>query len=273
MPVINTNVSSLQAQQALNVNQRLTNTTMQQLSTGSRINSSKDDAAGLGISQTMTAQVRGLNQAVRNLNDGLNMIQTADGALQETSNMLQRMRELAVQSTNATNSGTQRGYLQTEFAALATQINKIANDTTWNGVQLLQTGVSFAFQAGMNSGQTITISVASGLLASNLAIDSTSNSIGTATSASTSIAVLDTAIGTVARTRAGFGAGMNQMTYAVDSQANVSANVASSRSTIMDTDYAVASSALSKSQIIQQAATAMLAQANSQPASVLTLLK
>jgi len=273
MPVINTNVSSLQAQQALNVNQRLTNTTMQQLSTGSRINSSKDDAAGLGISQTMTAQVRGLNQAVRNLNDGLNMIQTADGALQETSNMLQRMRELAVQSANATNSTTQRGYLNSEYAALATQITKIATDTTWNGQQILFTGQSFAFQAGMNSGQTITVSVASGLYASNLGVDAATVTIGTASGGSAAINILDTAIGTVATARAGFGAGMNQMTYAVDNLSNISANTAASRSNILDTDYATASSALSRSQIIQQAATAMLAQANQQPSSVLSLLK
>jgi len=273
MPVINTNVSSLQAQQALNVNQRLTNTTMQQLSTGSRINSSKDDAAGLGISQTMTAQVRGLNQAVRNLNDGLNMIQTADGALQETSNMLQRMRELAVQSANATNSGTQRSYLQSEYAALATQITKIASDTTWNGQQILFTAASYAFQAGMNSGQTITVSVAAGLMASTLGVDAATVTIGTAASASTAINILDTAINTVATARAGFGAGMNQMTYAVDNLANISSNTAASRSTVLDTDYAVASSQLSKSQIIAQAATAMLAQANQQPQSVLSLLK
>ena len=273
MPVINTNVSALHAQNAASANARAMSTAMQQLSTGSRINSASDDAAGLAIGQNMTTQVRGLNQAVRNLNDGVNMIQTAEGALNETSNMLQRMRELAVQSTNGSNSGTQRGYLQTEFAALSGQINKIATDTTWNGVNLLQTTGSFTFQAGMNSGQTIVVAVASGLGASGLLVDASSNSIGTAAAASTAINILDLAIGMISSQRATFGAAVNQMTYAIDNLSNVSANTSASRSTIMDTDYATASTQLSKSQIIQQAATAMLAQANQQPQSVLSLLK
>jgi len=271
MPVINTNINSLNAQQAINVNQRLTNATMQQLSTGLRINSARDDAAGMGITQTMTAQMRGLDQAVRNLNDGLNMIQTMDGALNETSNMLQRMRELAVQSSNATNSSTQRGYLNQEFLALATQITKISTDTTWNGFQILNTSQSFQFQAGMNSGQTIIVSIASGLGATGIGVSTLS--ISSSTTASSSLDTLDTAIGLVATARAGFGATMNQMTYAVDNLANISSNTKQSKSTIMDTDYAVASANLAKNQIISQAATAMLAQANQQPQSVLQLLK
>ena len=273
MPAINTNVNALFAQNALTKNERDMDISMRQLSTGSRVSSARDDAAGLAIGQNMTTQVRGLNQAVRNLNDGVNMIQTAEGALNETSNMLQRMRELAVQSTNGSNSGTQRGYLQTEFAALAGQINKIATDTTWNGTNLLQTTASFTFQAGMNSGQTIVVTVASGLGASGLLVDASSNSIGTAAAASTAINILDLAIGTISSQRATFGAAVNQMTYAMDNLSNVSANASASRSTIMDTDYATASTQLSKSQIVQQAATAMLAQANQQPQSVLSLLK
>ena len=139
MSVINTNVSALYAQNALKTNSRAQSAAMEQLSTGSRINSAKDDAAGLAIGQNMTSQVRGLNQAVRNLNDGINMMQTAEGALVEASNMLQRMRELAVQSANGTYSGTQRGYLQTEFAALSTQIGKVATETKWNDQALLAT--------------------------------------------------------------------------------------------------------------------------------------
>jgi len=132
MPVINTNVSAQYAQDALKVNAKTMSTAMQQLATGNRINQAKDDAAGLSIGQNMTSQVRGLNQAVRNVNDGINLLQTADGALVETSNMLQRMRELAVQSSNGTNSDSQRNYLNNEFSSLKDQITNIATQTTWN---------------------------------------------------------------------------------------------------------------------------------------------
>ena len=269
MPAINTNVAALFAQQSLKVNERNQSNAMRQLSTGSRVNTAADDAAGMAIGQTMTAQVKGLNQAVRNVNDGINMMQTAEGALGETSNMLQRMRELAVQSANGTYSTTQRGYLQTEFEALSAQIGKIASDTKWNDQSLLGAAATFTFQAGKDSGQTVAVAVGAMTLAGlNL---TTLISVGV--NASASLASLDAAIGTVNSQRATIGAGINQMTYAVDNLSNVSANVAASRSTIMDTDYATASTQLSKTQIIQQAATAMLAQANQQPQSVLALLK
>jgi flagellin len=270
--VINTNVSALSAQNAMTVNARAQSTAMQQLSTGSRVNSAKDDAAGLAIGQNMTAQVRGLNQAVRNLNDGINMMQTAEGALVETSNMLQRMRELAVQSANGTYSTTQRGYMQTEFAALSSQIGKIATDTKWNDQTVLSSSTTFTFLAGKDTGQTVSV-VIGDMSLTGLAIPATTTSIGTSTSALTSLALLDTAIGTVNTQRAAIGAGINQMTYAVDNLSNISSNITASRSTIMDTDYAAASTQLSKTQIIQQAATAMLAQANQQPQAVLSLLK
>ena len=271
MSVINTNVSALRAQNAMAVNARAQSTAMEQLSTGSKVNSAKDDAAGLAIGQSMTAQVRGLNQAVRNLNDGINMMQTAEGALVETTNMLQRMRELAVQSGNGTLSTSQRGYLQTEFSALSSQIDKISTDTKWNDQSVLSSSTTFTFQAGMTSGQTVAVSI-SGMNVADLGL-SAAASVGTITNAIGSLALLDTAIGLVNTQRAKIGAGINQMTYAVDNVSNVAANTAASRSTIMDTDYATASTQLSKTQIIQQAATAMLAQANQQPASVLTLLK
>jgi flagellin len=256
----------------LKVNERAQSSAMQQLSTGSRVNSAKDDAAGLAIGQNMTAQIRGLNQAVRNLNDGISMVQTAEGAMTEVSNMLQRMRELAVQSANATYSTTQRGYMQTEFDALSTQISKVGNETQWNGMNVLASGVtSFAFQAGAAASQTITATLTTVMTASGLSINTLS--VGTSTTAITGIATLDTAIGLVNTQRAAFGAVINQMTSAVDNLTNVSANATASRSTIMDTDYATASTQLSKTQIIQQAATAMLAQANQQPQSVLALLK
>ena len=272
MSTINTNVAALFAQSSLKVNERAQSSAMQQLSTGSRINSASDDAAGLAIGQSMTAQIRGLNQAVRNLNDGISMVQTAEGAMTEVSNMLQRMRELAVQSSNATYSDTQRGYMQTEFAALSSQISKVGNETLWNGTQVLATAAtSFVFQAGAKSGQTITATLTTAMTATGLAVDVLS--IGSAGVSITSIATLDTALGLVNTQRASFGAVINQMTSSVDNLTNVSANTTASRSSIMDTDYATASTQLSKTQIIQQAATAMLAQANQQPQSVLALLK
>jgi flagellin len=279
MSTINTNVGALKAQNALTVNARSMSASMEQLSTGSRINSAKDDAAGLAIGQSQTAQIRGLNQAVRNLNDGVNLLQTAEGALTETTNMLQRMRELAVQSASGTYSTTQRSYLATEFLALGSQIEKIASETTWNGYTVLTgttggtTTGTFSFQSGQTSGQTIDVAIGAMTL-SALGITATNAAgISTAASASAAIASIDSAINTVNSQRATIGAAINRMTYAGDNLTNISANTSASRSTIMDTDYASASTNLSKSQIIQQADTAMLAQANQQPQSVLSLLK
>ena len=278
MPVINTNVNALLAQQTSIKNSREMAGAMQQLSSGRRIGSAKDDAAGIAIGESMTAQVRGLNQAIRNVNDGVNLAQTADGALGETANMLQRMRELAVQSSSGTYSTTQRGYLQTEFTALASQIDKVASETTWNGMTVL-TGTTgstatgtFTFQSGQASGQSISVSITSMTL-TGLSMTAAAVGISSAASASSAIASLDTAIGLVNTERAKIGAGINQMTYAADNLTNISGNIQASRSTIMDTDYATASTQLSKAQIIQQASTAMLAQANQQPQSVLALLK
>ena len=279
MATINTNVSALNAQNVMTKNTRSMSATMEQLSTGSRINSAKDDAAGLAIGQSQTAQIRGLNQAVRNLNDGVNLLQTAEGALTETTNMLQRMRELAVQSASGTYSTTQRSYLATEFLALGSQIEKIASETTWNGYTVLTgttggtTTGTFSFQSGQTSGQTIDVAIGAMTL-SALGITATNAAgISTAASASAAIASIDSAINTVNSQRATIGAAVNRMTYAADNLTNISANTSASRSTIMDTDYATASTNLSKTQIIQQAATAMLAQANQQPQSVLSLLK
>jgi flagellin len=227
----------------------------------------------------MTAQIRGLNQAVRNANFALNLLQTAEGSLVEQTNMLQRMGELAVQAANGTYSSTQRNYLKTEFDELGSQIDDISADTTWNGKQLLDgtdatgiTGISgqFDFQVGQDSGQTISVSIddmsLSGLGADGL-------DISTASGASTAIGTLDDALDLINAQRADIGAGINRLTYAADDLSNVSANVAASRSTIQDTDYASASTELSRAQIIQQASTAMLAQANQQPQTVLALLK
>jgi flagellin len=223
----------------------------------------------------MTAQIRGLNMAVRNLNDGINMMQTAEGAMIEQSNMLQRMRELAVQSMNGTYSSTQRGYLDLEFQALASQVDDISNDTMWNDQVLLNadstnTSGVFTFQAGQGSGQTISVTIGD-MGASALGIST--ESIGNYSGAASALTAIGLALETINEQRATIGAGINRMEYAADNLTNVSSNATQSRSTIMDTDYALATTQLAKTQIIQQAATAMLAQANQQPQQVMQLLK
>jgi flagellin len=279
MVAINTNVSATYSQNALTKNTRAMSTAMEQLSTGTRINSAQDDAAGLAISQNMTSQIRGLNMAIRNLNDGINMMQTAEGAMIEQSNMLQRMRELAVQANNGTYSNTQRSYLSLEYEALGSQIAKIATETKWNDQSLL-VGTSgtvgggtgtFTFQSGQASGQVISVTVSAMTLA-GLGLANVGG-ISTAASAGGAIALIGSALETINLARAQIGAGINQMEYAVDNVANISSNTTQSRSTILDTDYAQASTQLAKTQIIQQAATAMLAQANQQAQGVLSLLK
>lgn len=285
MSVINTNVNSLAAQNAVNVNARSLSKAMEQLSTGKRINGAKDDAAGLSISQIMTAQIRGLNQAVRNANDGISLLQTADGAMIEQSNMLQRMRELAVQAGSDTVTASQKGYLQNEFKALRDEINRIGANTQWNDRNLIDgtggieggSGV-YKFQVGSITGATSTISVdipnaksTGGTAPIYSAINS--DDISAANGASTAITNLDTALAAANLARSKIGAGINQLTYAADNLSNISMNTAASRSRIEDTDYAQASTELARTQIIQQAATAMLAQANQSPQSVLALLK
>ena len=271
MPAINTNISALKAQTALASNSRSMNSAMEKLSTGNRVNSAKDDAAGLAIGTTMTSQIRGLNQAVRNANDGVNLLQTAEGAMVEQTNMLQRMRELAVQSVNATNSDSQRAYLNTEFTELTSQISNIGTQTKWNTTTVLASA-TLTFQVGVSSDTTFTVAIEDTTTAAT-GLNIASLAIATAGGASAALATLDSALDKVNGQRAQLGATMNRLTYTADNLSNVSANLAASRSNIMDTDYATASSQLSKNQIIQQAATAMLAQANQQPQSVLSLLK
>ena len=298
MSVINTNVSAMYSQNAMKTNSRAMSTAMEQLSTGNRVNSASDDAAGLAIGQNMTSQIRGLNQAVRNMNDGINMMQTAEGAMVEQSNMLQRMRELAVQALNGTYSDTQRGYLDKEFQALQTQIGDIATNTKWNDQTLLDasqtqngTAGTFKYQAGMSPGQNIVVTISAmtkdglGLGATSTfgnsalvtaGVASTGNlppSIDTLAHATSSIGLISTALEAINTQRAQIGAAINRLQYAADNLTNVSSNATQSRSSIMDTDYALATTQLAKTQIIQQAATAMLAQANQQPQSVMALLK
>jgi flagellin len=256
MPVINTNVNSLTAAAALAVNGRNLSTAMEQLSTGKRINGSKDDAAGQAIASRMTAQIRGLDQAVRNANDGISMLQTADGAMEEVSNMLQRMRELAVQHSNDTNGANDLAALSVEYAALSAEITRIDSDTTWNSKTLFDVGAA-TFQVGANSGDVVSASVEA---------ISLTGSIST-------LGAIDTDIDTINTSRAALGAAINRLTYAANNSLSISTNTSASRSRIMDTDYAKTSAELARTQIVQQAATAMLAQANQGAQSVLALLK
>ena len=280
MSVINTNVSALYSQNAMKTNARAMSTAMEQLSTGTRVNSAKDDAAGLAIGQNMTSQIRGLNQAVRNVNDGINMMQTAEGAMVEQTNMLQRMRELAVQAMNGTYSNVQRSYLDKEFQQLTEQIGAIARDTLWNDQQLLDgTGGSladgtFTYQAGQAQGQTISVTVGV-MTVSGLGIASAAagSDITSGESAAAALPIISSALEKINLQRAEIGAGINRMAYAADNLTNIASNQTQSRSSIMDTDYALATTQLAKTQIIQQAATAMLAQANQQPQGVMALLK
>ena len=281
MPVINTNVNALFSQNALKVNSRNLTNAMEQLSTGKQINSAKDDAAGLAITNTMTSYIRGLAQAVRNANDGINMLQTAEGAMIEQTNMLQRMRELAVQATTASNNSTQIGYLDLEFQALDNQINTIATTTKWNGSVLLYgsagdgatTSKALSFIVGAAGTETITVSLANTSTAATSGLATTALAVSSALSAVAAITAIDLALGSINTARASIGAGINQLTYAADNLSNVIQNTTASRSQILDTDYAVATTKLASAQIIAQAATAMLAQANQSQQSVLALLK
>jgi flagellin len=281
MPVINTNVNALFSQNALKVNSRNLTNAMEQLSTGKQINSAKDDAAGLAITNTMTSYIRGLSQAVRNANDGINMLQTAEGAMIEQTNMLQRMRELAVQATTASNNSTQIGYLDLEFQALDNQINTIATTTKWNGSVLLYgsagdgatTSKALSFIVGAAGTETITVSLANTSTAATSGLATTALAVSSALSAVAAITAIDLALGSINTARASIGAGINQLTYAADNLSNVIQNTTASRSQILDTDYAVATTKLASAQIIAQAATAMLAQANQSQQSVLALLK
>jgi len=289
--VINTNVKALMASNALNKNGRVQQNVMESLSTGKSINRASDNAAGLSIRETMTAQINGLNAAVKNANDSISMLQTADGALNETSTMLQRMRELAVLSVNDTYSSTQKTAMATEYNQLSSEITRVAEQTQWNGMNILNgsgglySGVGssgqFTFQVGANNAQTISVTIG------NMAITSTASpvlgspmfstvsgaTIATAAGAATAITNLDTALTALNTQRSTIGAMVNRLEHAVDNLTNVAQNTTDSRSKVEDTDYAAATSELARTQIIAQAATAILAQANQQPQSVLSLLK
>ena len=284
MSVVNTNVNASIAQAALARNERALGTAMEQLSTGRKINSAADNASGLAISARMTSQIRGLDQAVRNANDAVSMVNTAEGALDEINDMLQRIRELAVQSGTGTTSSNDRVYIDAEFDHLIAEIERVSANTEWNGRAIMAGAAGGAatvsgvtYQVGMDPSQTIAVNFG------NMASDATMASLNgfglDATTIASAIAkssqvitAADVAIEAVSTQRATFGAVSNRLEHAIDNLTNVSTQTAAARSRILDTDYAASTSELARTQIIQQASTAMLAQANQLPATVLALL-
>ena len=264
--VINTNILSLNAQRNLSNTSSALQTSLQRLSSGLRINSAKDDAAGLAISERFTTQIRGLNQAARNANDGISLAQTAEGALAEVTNNLQRIRELAVQSANATNTADDRAALNAEVQTLMTEIGRVAADTTFNGVNLLDAAGTFSFQVGANAGQRVDVTTVdvSGIITGDVLDVANSDAMMTA---------VDTALGTVNGARADLGAAQNRFESIVRSVQTTAENLAASRSRIMDADFAAETASLTRAQILQQAGIAVLAQANAAPQSVLSLLR
>mgnify|MGYP003958156191 FL=1 len=321
MTVINTNTSSMIARDAINRNDRAMSQAMERLSTGSRINSAKDDAAGLAIADRMSAQVSGLNMAVRNANDAISMLQTIEGATKEITNMLGRMRELAVQSASGTYTDTDRDALNLEFGALMDEITRIAQNTEWNGQSVLRGNVAVTaenngstndvvethtIQLGSSSGQTMALTIntwvptttadnSESVVNAALTTDGAADAYGTAalyanagdadTVASTRIGIdtvaeagiaitnLDLAINGAAAERAKYGSYMARLQHASDNLANIATNTSASLSQIADADYAVETTELARTQIISQASTAMLAQANQVKQTVLALLQ
>ncbi|CAM3258795.1 Flagellin [Sphingomonas antarctica] len=271
MTVITTNVSALRAQNASRMANDQTATAMARLSSGKRINNAKDDAAGLAIATRMEANVRGFTQASRNANDGISLAQTAEGALSETSNILVRMRELAVQSANGTLTSSDRTALQAEVTQLTSQIGDIATRTNFNGTSLLNNAsTSISIQTGVASGQTVSIAIGD-MQAAALGVGSLD--LSTASGASGALSTLDTAINTVAAQRANLGAVQNRLESTVNNLASSVENLSASKSAIEDTDYSVETTKLASSQILAQASTAMLAQANQSQQGVLSLLR
>lgn len=270
---VNTNVSSLNAQRQLFNSGNELSTAFERLSSGFRINSAKDDAAGLQISDRMTSQVMGLDQAVRNANDGISLSQVAEGALQETTTALQRIRVLAIQSQNGINSSSDRLALQKEVSALKTEISRIASTTQFGGVNILNGAYSAAFLVGANAGQTIGVNISrpGGYGFSGLTGNS-DLSVMTAAMASAAVTSIDSAISAVNGTRADLGAIQNRFQATIRNLSNISENVSAARSRIRDTDFATETATLTRVQIIQQASTTVLSQANQRPQAALSLL-
>ena len=263
---INTNVNSLNAQRNLTGSQMSLATSMQRLSSGLRINSAKDDAAGLAIADRMNAQIKGTNVAIRNANDGISLAQTAEGALATVTDALQRMRELAVQAQNGSNGTSDRANLDTEYQQLSSEITRIAGQTKFNGIAIVGGGAGAqVFQVGADNGDTLTVTTT--------AVTTVAGGLTTAALASTAVAALDTAMDAITTNRATYGAAISRFGFAISNLAITGENQSAARGRIMDADFASETANLSRSQILQQAGTAMVAQANQLPQQVLSLLR
>jgi flagellin len=275
---INTNINSLNAQRNAGMNSSSLSTSMQRLSSGLRINSAKDDAAGLAIATRMDSQYRGMNVAVRNANDGISLAQTAEGGLQTLTDMVQRMRELTVQATNGTNTSNDLSALNQEYTQLGTEIQRTLSSVQFNGQSLLDTTGSFDFQVGANSGQTISVassslSISSGDLSATFGAGGASAIALTANLNSSNIDLLDKALTAINSARANLGAVQSRFTNTINFLQSAAENQAAAKGRIMDADFASETSNLSRAQILQQAGTAMIAQANQLPQGVLALLR
>ena len=274
MAVINTNISALRASNASIAANKMLGTAMERLSTGKRINSAKDDAAGLAISTSMTAQTRGMGQGIRNANDGISLAQTAEGALAEVANMLQRIRELAVQGASGTFQTTDRNAMQSEVSNLTLQISDVLTNTKFNGISLFSTTagtpVTINIQTGASAGQVVTLT-SPPIVGTNIAaaaLDVTSTALATTTMTNVDLALTD-----VNAARASLGGGQNRLESAVNNLTSNIANLSDAKSRIEDADYSVETTNMAKAQILSQASTAMIAQANQAQQNVLTLLK
>ena len=279
MSVIGTNISAMQAANASTSAQGMLSKAMQDLSTGSQINSASDNAAGLAISTSMTSQINGMNQGIANANDGISLSQTAQGSLTEVTNMLQRINTLAVQASTGTYQSSDRTDMQSEVSSLTTQINNILGNAKFNGNALFSTtsgtNVTFAIQAGANNGSGSTVTLTStgidGTLLTNTA--STGLNVTSAANAASTITNVQSLLTQVSTTDASLGAGQNQLQSAVNNMASTVTNLSAANSQITDTNYSTETTKLAKAQILSQASTAMLAQANQSQQSVLSLLK
>ena len=275
MTVINTNISAIRASNASSAAAKMLGTAMERLSTGKRLNSAKDDAAGLAIATSMTSQVKGMNQAIRNSNDGIALAQTAEGSLGEVTNMLQRVRELAVQSSSGTyQDTTDRAYMQTEVDQLTSQIGQVITNTKFNGVVLFDNSTAnVKVQSGANTADTVSLKMANltTLAASGGAAGS--YDVSTAASANTLLGTLDTELNSISSSRASLGAGQNRLESVVNNLTSNATNLTDARSRIEDADYSSETTAMAKAQILSQASTAMIAQANQSQQNVLSLLR
>ena len=289
---VNTNTSSLSAQRQLMGSAKSLDTSFERLSSGLRINSASDDAAGPLISNRLTSQVNGLNQSVRNANDGISLAQTAEGALDETTNMLQRMRTLSIQASNGSNSDKDRAAIQQEVSQLSTEINRIASDTTFGGENLLDGTYTGIFQVGADSNQTISFNLTDGgvnntidyagnggFTMSGLSSSSTTAQVSVSTASVTTVAnaqsmvdTLDTMIAAVDSKRSELGAIQNRFGSTISNLSNITENVSAARARVRDADFAEETAKLTSSQILQQASSSILAQANQRPQTALSLL-